>query len=61
MEITDLEERARFFDRKRNQYGVLVKRKYHQTTCWVMLYDDWSIEELTTSDLKTINKVSNNE
>jgi hypothetical protein len=57
MDITDLEERVRFFDKRRNQYGVLITRRYHQTTLWIMLYDDWTIEELTTSDLKTITKV----
>jgi hypothetical protein len=57
MEIVDLEERVRFFDKRRNQYGILVTRKYHKTTLWIMLYDDWTIEELTQSDLKTITKV----
>jgi len=57
MRENDIRENARFYDPSRRQEGTLEMRKYHQTTVWMMLYDDGTIEELTNSDLRRIKKV----
>ena len=54
MNEDDIREDARFYDSQRHQGGKLVTRKYHQTTVWMMLYDDGSIEELHKGDLEHI-------
>lgn len=53
----DIREDVRFYDPRTSlgsHTGRLVTRKYHQTTLWMMLYDDGTIEELTNSDLERI-------
>jgi hypothetical protein len=57
MDEKDIREGSRFYDPRRRQEGKLVKRKYHQTTLWMMLFDDGIIEELTNADLKKIEKI----
>jgi len=52
----DIKENARFYDPQLSQGGKLVTRKYHQTTLWMMLYDDGQITELMNADLRRINK-----
>jgi len=51
MNEDDIRENVRFYDPTRHQSGKLVTRKYHQTTVWMMLYDNGSIEELHNGDL----------
>lgn len=53
----DIHENIAFYDPQRNLEGKLVTRKYHQTTVWMMLYSDGTIEELTNSDLARIEKL----
>lgn len=57
MKISDLQdENITFFDKRINKYGKLIKVKYHQTVCWMMLYEDGIIQDLTVSDLIVISK-----
>ena len=56
MTSDDIRENVRFYDPRYSQGGKLVTRKYHQTTLWMMLYDNGEITELTNSDLKQIEK-----
>jgi len=58
MKERDIKENARFYDPRTELSGKLVTRKYHQTTLWMMLHDDGSIEELTNGDLRRIRKAS---
>lgn len=53
----EIEEGTRFFDPRVNQKGTLVKRRYHQTTVWMMLYDSGEIEELHGGDLDVIEEI----
>ena len=57
MRESDIKENARFYDPRQRWEGTLVKRKYHQTTLWMMLFDNGEIEELTNSDLRRIKKI----
>ena len=59
MNIDDIHENTRFYDPRTyrgSHEGRLVTRKYHQTTLWMMLYDDGNIQELTQSDIRIIQK-----
>lgn len=58
MNELDIRENIRFYDPRRSQGGKFVMRKYHQTTLWMMLFDDGTIEELTNDDLRRIKKVT---
>jgi len=58
MTTEDVKENVRFNDPRFEKEGKLVTRKYHQTTLWMMLWDDGTIEELTVSDLKRIEKIA---
>ena len=63
MEGDDVYEGVRFYDPRTSlgsHSGKLVKRKYHQTNVWMMLYDDGTIEVLTNGDLKRIELESIN-
>jgi len=60
MTIDDIYENVSFYDPRTSlgsHTGKLVKRKYHQTTMWMMEYDDGTIEELTNGDLERIEKI----
>ena len=60
MSAGDIQENVRFYDPHTSlgsHTGKIVKRKYHQTTLWMMLYDDGTIEELTNGDLRRIRKI----
>lgn len=53
---SDIKENARFYDPQLNRGGKLVTRKYHQTTVWMMLFDDGQITELMVADLRRITE-----
>ena len=57
MNESDIHEGVRFHDPRSylgSHTGKLVTRKYHQTTLWMMLYDDGTIQELHKGDLNHI-------
>ena len=57
MRDDDIYDGARFFDPRQRWEGTIVKRKYHQTWVWMMLFDNGEIEELTNGDVRRIRKI----
>ena len=57
MRESEIKEDVRFYDPRQHWEGRLVKRKYHQSILWMMLFDNGEIEELTNSDLRRIKKI----